>query len=137
MNSKAFTLIEIILTLVLFALVAVMIMPYYQSGILTQHKPMERLQYSSILNDAMELIVRDYNASTKDSTAIATLKTDVTNFATHYVAKCSSCSVCSPTTINSSYSVGNLTNAFLVTITCTDPNTNESEKLSHVFTIEN
>lgn len=137
MNTKAFTLIEIIITLVLFAIVGVMVVPYYKSGVLTQSKPIERFQYSSILNDAMELIVRDYNASTKNSDAITTLKNNVTDFSTYYVAKCPSCSVCSATTINSTYAIGNLTNAFLVTLTCTDPNTNLSEKLSHVFTIEN
>lgn len=137
MNTKAFTLLEIILTLVLFAFVAVMILPYYKSGVLTQSVPIERFKYSSILNDAMELIVRDYNVSAKDSAAIASLKTNVTNFSTYYVAKCALCSVCSVTTNNSAYSIGNLTNAYLVTITCTDPNTNTSENLSHVFTIEN
>lgn len=137
MNIKAFTLIEIIITLFYLQWLESWWCHTIRVRVLTQSKPIERFQYSSILNDAMELIVRDYDASAKNSAAITTLKTNITNFSTYYVAKCPSCSVCSATTINNSYSIGGLTNAFLVTITCTDPNTNLSEKLSHVFTIDN
>lgn len=136
MNTKAFTLIEIIITLVLFAIVGVMVIPYYKSGVLTQNKPIERFKNGAILNDAMELIVRDYNASAKDLDAVTTLKTNVEDFENYYVNKCLLCSACSATT-DSPYSIGDLKNALLVTITCTDKNTNLSEKLSHVFTIEN
>lgn len=137
MNTRAFTLLEIVLTFILFSLVSVMIIPYYQSGVLTQHQPIERLQYSSILNDAMELIVRDYDASTKDSFALTTLSNNVTSFATYYVGKCALCSACTPTTNDNAYSLTPLTNQLLVTIECTNPSTGLSESLSHVFTEQN
>lgn len=136
MNIKAFTLFEIIITLILFSFVAVMIMPYYQSGVLAEHKPIDRLQISSVLNESMELVVNEYDYSTKKAAALTTLITHVQQFSTYYCPTGSPCAICSPT-ITNPYTVGvgaaALTTAALVEITCSG----SSEKLSHVFTATN
>ena len=123
-----FTLVEIIITFVVGSILAAMAIPYFLSGAMSSHTPIERLQVSSSLNQAMETILADYNTNfpspTKD--ALATFAAKVKDFSTKYYSDPSLKKFEAET-----ITVGSLATALLVTITSIN-----GEKIYHVFTIQ-
>ncbi len=131
-NNRAFTLIEVVITVVLLSLLATMILPFYKTGAFENMTVINRLQNSSNVNAAIAKIVADYEnnacCNLKDSAALTALQTRINNFSTNYGTYCSNCTP----TVTYPYAIGNLTNTLLVTIT----NNATNESISHIFTIQ-
>ncbi len=66
-NDKGFTLIEIIVTLTLVAVVAAMVLPYLYTTLSQSSTPMWRLRDTLTLKQVMENITQDYHATTLDA----------------------------------------------------------------------
>lgn len=145
-TAKGFTLIEIIMTFVLGGILATMIMPYFMSGATEAQVPMARLQNSSVLNEAMSLIVADYNAlPLKDSTNLTALMNRVNAFCSNYTLTnaTASCASLITASARNNVTVGNLTNFTSASGTSVTQNTvvatvtsnNTTESLTNVFFI--
>jgi prepilin-type N-terminal cleavage/methylation domain-containing protein len=126
--EHGFTLIEIIITFVVGSILAAMAMPYFLSGAMSSHTPIERLQVSSSLNQAMETILADYNINYSSPTknTLDAFAAKVKAFSTKYYSDSSLKKVEAETT-----TVGSLETALLVTVTSSN-----GEKIYHVFTIQ-
>ena len=127
-NPYGFTLLEVIIIFVIGAVLAAMTMPYFYSGAMKTETPIDRLQASSHLNQAMETIVADHdnNFTPATSTTLANFANKVNAFSTNYSSSCTTCTATAVTT-----TIGSLTTALLVTIT-----SSTGEKIYHVFTIQ-
>ncbi|MBF0530920.1 MAG: prepilin-type N-terminal cleavage/methylation domain-containing protein, partial [Deltaproteobacteria bacterium] len=79
MARIGFTLLEVIITLVLFAILGAMILPYYYSGAMDKNAPLTSLTTPLSVQAIMASIIADYNSSTSYQTDPAT------NFASQIV----------------------------------------------------
>jgi prepilin-type N-terminal cleavage/methylation domain-containing protein len=70
-NDKGFTLIEIIVTLTLVAVVAAMVLPYLYTTLSQSSTPMWRLRDTLALKQIMENITQDYHTTTLDALQIS------------------------------------------------------------------
>ena len=61
-SGYGFTLIELIATIAIAGIIMIMIMPYFQSGIIESHRPAQWLQDAVALQRAMENINGAYRA---------------------------------------------------------------------------
>lgn len=126
-RTRGFTLIDVIIFLVIGGILAVMVTPYFRSGVTSENVPIDRLQVSSCLNSAMEAVVRDYGISSMDTKALGNIADNLNNkYAANYGSYCKEATGKAETV-----TVGSLDNALLVMIT-----SNSGEKLYHVFTIQ-
>lgn len=127
-GTFGFTLIEIILLLVFAGLISSMTLSYFISGASTSNKPVDRLAASALLNKAMEIIVKDYNANiTKNEAGINTLAGKINKCGTNEDTTdyCSGC-----TGKVEKVTVGPLTDSRLLTLT------RNGENIYHVFTVQ-
>ncbi|WP_081429573.1 prepilin-type N-terminal cleavage/methylation domain-containing protein [Solidesulfovibrio magneticus] len=78
-RKHGFTLIEVILTLVILAIAASMVMPYFMSGALTSANPMNNVSTPLTLQTVMSKIVSDYNSNfgTTNLPSLASLATKI------------------------------------------------------------
>ncbi len=78
-NQYGFTLIEVIITLMVSAILMVMIVPYLNSSITQMSVPIERLQTNLTIYQAMENISADYERRliADEADLLASLKTDI------------------------------------------------------------
>jgi len=85
-SRKGFTLIEVIATLVLFGILAVMMGPYLLRSVSQSSTPLENLKKEISLQTSMEAIVYSYELSGKTVATLATLKSTIDANTTDYVA---------------------------------------------------
>jgi prepilin-type N-terminal cleavage/methylation domain-containing protein len=76
-QNAGFTLIELAIAIVLAAIVVIMILPYFQSGITNSHRPAQWLQDAMAIQRVMENINGAYGKSLKDTAALNTLSTAI------------------------------------------------------------
>ncbi|OIO05618.1 MAG: hypothetical protein AUJ49_01015 [Desulfovibrionaceae bacterium CG1_02_65_16] len=127
-HARGFTLVEVIATLILAGLFAMMLASYLSKDIVFAHVPFQRLQKAAELSNAMEAVIRDDETmTTKTAADLTALAAKVNNFNANYGAYCATCTGSAATT-----TVGLLPDAILVTIT-----NSQGETASHVFTVQN
>lgn len=84
-NSRGFTLIEVIVTLIVAAILGTILATFMGSTLTGSVQPLIRVQEANIAGQAMENITADYNKLNSDdidnstSVALSTLKTHVQN----------------------------------------------------------
>ena len=80
LNQKGFTLVEIIVTIVLAAILGAMFLQVMETNLTGSVEPLIRVQDTFILNEVMEKITADYKKLTiEDQTPLATLKSRIGN----------------------------------------------------------
>ncbi|MEE9912526.1 MAG: type II secretion system GspH family protein [Deltaproteobacteria bacterium] len=70
-NHKGFTILEIVVTLTLIAIVAAMVLPYLYTNFAQSGAPMWRLKDTLSLKQVMENITQDYNVTTLEALKIS------------------------------------------------------------------
>ncbi len=124
-----FTLFEVIIIIALGALLFSMVMPYLYSGAMTSHEPINRLQSSAELNQAMETVVKDFETNySGDASKLSTFLGKVNSFSENYGSTCSEC-----TALAENKTVGDLAEEKVVFVTITN---NIGESLYHLFTLQ-
>jgi prepilin-type N-terminal cleavage/methylation domain-containing protein len=78
LDQRGFTLLESIAAIVIAGIIAIMILPYFQSGITDSHRPALWLQEAVALNRVMENMNGSYRAlPTKNKAALDALSASV------------------------------------------------------------
>jgi len=125
--THGFTLVEVIVTIIVAGLFAALLLAQFDLKITDSHEPLQRMQASEELSNAMEAIVKDYDTMTAKSTSdMALFTAKVNNFSTAYSQYAQNCTAAATT-----LQVGELPDAVLVTVTH-----NRGEKVFHVFTVQ-
>ncbi len=79
-NQKGFTLVEIIITIVVAAILGAMFLQIMETNLTGSVEPLIRVQDTFTLNEVMEKITADYKKLTiEDQTPLATLKSRIGN----------------------------------------------------------
>ena len=79
-NQKGFTLVEVIVTIVVAAILGVMFLQVMETNLTGSVGPLIRVQDTFTLNEVMEKITADYKKLTiEDQTPLATLKSRIGN----------------------------------------------------------
>ncbi|MHC1712383.1 MAG: type II secretion system protein [Solidesulfovibrio sp.] len=79
-----FTLIEVIITLVLFGIMATMLGPYLVRSVSQSSTPLTNLKKEMSLQTSMEQIIASYESGAKNIAALAALKTSIDANTTDY-----------------------------------------------------
>jgi len=125
-RTAAFTLVEVIVTLVIAGIFASMVATFFSLSTISSYKPIQRLEKSVQLNNAMEVITRDYDAmTTKNAGDLTTFSAKINQFSNNYGNICPACNGSAVT-----QTVGLLQNVTVVTVV-----NDQNEKLTHIFTI--
>lgn len=89
-TNRGFTLIELIVTLTLIAVVAAMVLPYLYTTLSQSSTPLWRLRDTLSLKQVMENITQDYHASTLDALQISIGPEDTSqnnNYGSYWVVR--------------------------------------------------
>jgi len=80
LDQKGFTLVEIIVTIVVAAILGAMFLQVMETNLTGSVEPLIRVQDAFTLNEVMEKITADYKKlTTEDQTPLATLKSRIGN----------------------------------------------------------
>lgn len=77
MKKKGFTLIELIITLILAGILAITVVPYFQSGITRSSDALNYLSVPLRVQKIMSLIIADYNSNTTYQQNLSSLETNI------------------------------------------------------------
>lgn len=131
-TKNAFTLIEVILTLVILAIAASMIMPYFMSGVLTSSSVMNSMSTPLGIQSIMSKIVSDYNSNygTTNLPSLANLATKVRNTSNNIYGIDSN----TISTVNENYKFDTNDEDASLKVTLTNNKGSSKESLTYVFT---